>query len=79
MDSELFLESCRLDDERELQRAIYLPSLAQIAVLKRQIRDENKAKEPLEGSPHDVKSYRQPRVLRTNHNGQRRKHPSAVD
>jgi hypothetical protein len=51
MHSEPFLESCRLDDERELQRATYLPSLAEIAVLKRQIRDENKAKEPLEGSP----------------------------
>jgi hypothetical protein len=77
MDSEPFLESCRLDDERELQRASYLPSLAEIAVQKRQIRAEKKAEEPLEGSPHDVRSYRQPRILRTNRNGQRRKHPSS--
>jgi hypothetical protein len=76
MDSEPFLESCRLDDERELQRASYLPSLAEIADRKRQIRAEKKVKEPLERSPHDVRSYRQPRILRTNRNGQHRKHPS---
>jgi hypothetical protein len=56
-----------------------LPSLAEIAVLKRQIRAEKKAKEPLKGSPHDVRRYRQPRILRTNHNGQRRKYLSSVD
>jgi hypothetical protein len=77
MDSEPFLESCRLDDERELLRATYLPSQTEIAVLKRQIRDEKKAKEPLEGSPQDVRSYREPRIFRTNHNRQRRKHPSS--
>jgi hypothetical protein len=79
MDSELFLESCRHDDEQELQRASYLPSLSEIAVVKRRIRDEKKAKEALEGSPHDVRRFRQPRIIRTNHNGQRRKRLSSVD
>ena len=42
MDAEVFdsdlLESWRLDDERELRKVFYLPSLAEIAVMKRQIR-----------------------------------------
>jgi hypothetical protein len=48
MDAEVFdtdlLESCRRDDARELQ-TVYLPSLAEIAVMKRQIRDEKEAQE----------------------------------
>jgi hypothetical protein len=41
-DSEM-LESCRLANERELKMA-YLPSLADIELLKRQIRAENEAR-----------------------------------
>ena len=55
MDAELFnsdlLESCRRDDARELQ-TVYLPSLAEIAVIKRQIRAEKEAKE---GGPSHLK------------------------
>jgi hypothetical protein len=50
--------------------------MAEIAVRKRQIRDEKKAKEP--GSPQDVRSYRERRIFRTNHNRQRRKTPKLV-
>jgi hypothetical protein len=77
MDSEPFLESCRHDNERELQGATYLPSMAEIAVLKRQIRDEKKAKDPPDGCPQAVRSYREPRIFTANHNRQRRKHPSS--
>ena len=77
MDAEVFnsdlQESCRRDDARELHTA-YLPSLAEIAVMKRQIRDE---KEAQEGGPPQLKMCREPRVFRTNHDGQRRKHPWA--
>jgi hypothetical protein len=73
MDSEPFLESCRLDDERELQRASYLPSLAEIAFMERQIRDERDAKAP--PTPH-FKMNRAPRVFRMSRYGQRnKKHP----
>jgi len=76
MDAELFdtalLESWRLDGERELQRVFYLPSLAEIAVMKRQIRGEKEAKD---GGPAHPKMCREPRVFKTNHDGQRRKHP----
>jgi hypothetical protein len=40
--------------------------------MKRQIRDE---KEAQEGGPPQLKMCREPRVFRTNHDGQRRKHP----
>jgi hypothetical protein len=67
MDAELFdselLESCRRDDARELHTA-YLPSLAEIAVMKRQIRDE---KEAQEGGPPQLKMCRQTRVFRTDY------------
>jgi hypothetical protein len=63
-DTEL-LESCRRDDARELHTA-YLPSLAEIAVMKRQIRDEKEAKD---GGPPQLKMCREPRVFKTNHDG----------
>jgi hypothetical protein len=48
MDAEPFdsglLKSWRLDDERELQKVFYLPSPAEIAVMKGQIRAEKEAK-----------------------------------
>jgi hypothetical protein len=70
MDAELFdsdlLESCKRDDARELQ-TVYLPSLAEIAVLKRQIRAEKEAKEALEGGPLYLKMYRQARAFRTDY------------
>jgi len=73
-DSDL-LESWRLDDERELQRVFYLPSLAEIAVMKGQIRGEKEAKEArLNGAPPHL-MWREPRVFVTNHDGQRPKHP----
>ena len=78
MDAQLFdsdlLESWRLDDEREVRRVFYLPSLAEIAAMKGQIRVEKEAKE---GGPPQLKMCREPRVFRTNHDGQRRKHPWA--
>jgi len=78
MDAELFdsdlLESCRRDDERESQRVFYLPSLAEIAVMKGQIRGEKEAKEArLNGAPPHL-MWREPRVFRTNRDVQRRKH-----
>jgi len=74
MKAELFdgdlLESWRRDDARELQ-TVYLPSLAEIAVLKLQIRAEKEAKEALEGGPLYLRMYRQPRVLRTDYSQRR--------
>jgi hypothetical protein len=70
MKAELFnsdlLESCRRDDARELQ-TVYLPSLAEITVMKRQIRAEKEAKEALQGGPPYLKIYRQTRVFRTDY------------
>jgi hypothetical protein len=70
MDAELFdselLESCRRDDARELHTA-YLPSLAEIAVMKRQIRDEKEAEEALAAGPLYLKMYRHPRVFKTDY------------
>jgi hypothetical protein len=66
MDSASFLESCSLANEQESQRVDYLPSLAEIEVLKRRIRAEKGAREALKhsGPPH-LKMYRQPKVVRT--------------
>jgi hypothetical protein len=51
MESEPFdrdmLESCRLDNERELKNVSTLPSREEIDVLKRQIRAENEARQGL--------------------------------
>jgi hypothetical protein len=77
MDSEPFRETCSLANEQESQRAYYLPSLAEIEVLKRQIRAEKEAKQAVSGGPLYLNLDRQPRTLSTNHYGQRRKHPPA--
>jgi hypothetical protein len=57
------IDSCWLANERE-RPWVYLPSPEEIEALKRQIRAENDAKEALDGSPQDIRSYRQPRVFR---------------
>jgi hypothetical protein len=70
MDAEVFnselLESCKRDDARELQH-VYLPSPAEITVMKRQIRTEKEAKEALEFGPPYLKMYRQTKVFRTDY------------
>ena len=72
MESEPFdrdmLESCRLDNERELKNVRSCPSREEIEALKRQIRTENEGREALKGhrGPAPLKMYRQPKVGRTN-------------
>jgi hypothetical protein len=60
MDPNPFLESRRLDNEREVKN-VRLPSLEEIEVLKRQIRAENDTKKELKR----LKSYRPPKIGRT--------------
>ncbi len=67
MDSEPFLESCSLANEQEAQRAYYLPSPAEITVMKRQIRAEKEANEALEGGPPYLKMHSQTKVFRTDY------------
>ena len=60
MDSDTFLESCRLAKERELLR-VRMPSREEIESVKQQIRAENEARK----APKGLKSYRPPKVGRT--------------
>ncbi len=68
MDSDAFLESCRLASERESLR-VRMPSREEIETVKRQIRAENDARDVHRGPPQ-LKVYRRPKVCRTSY-GQR--------
>jgi branched-subunit amino acid aminotransferase/4-amino-4-deoxychorismate lyase len=63
MDSDTFLESCRLASERESLR-VRMPSREEIESVKQQIRAENDARDAHRGPPQ-LKVYRRPKVCRT--------------
>jgi hypothetical protein len=55
-----------LGDERDLPN-VYLPPPEEIEALKRQIREENDAREARAGSPPHLNMYRHPRILKTDY------------
>jgi hypothetical protein len=67
MDSDQFLESCRLENARESKNT-RSPSLEEIDTMKRQIRAENDAREALKHrGPSHLTMYREPKVRRTSY------------
>jgi hypothetical protein len=73
MDPDDFLESCRLASEREVKN-VRVPSLEEIESLKRQIRDENDARDARR-SPPQLKTFRRPKVCRTSYGAGRKTRP----
>jgi hypothetical protein len=63
MDSEVFLESCRLASEKESLH-VRMPSHEEIESVKLQIRAERQARDAHRGPSH-LRTYRRPKVCRT--------------